>query len=326
MYGPSPYYYQDPFPTKPYEFSQRLYSNDYFDRTAPSLSNRSYCGSFCDHRPYSSYPYPASYSNWDRSYFNNPLATRSYDSYWNRGYEVPRPYIPPPPLYEDRFAYNRPSYRSPYMGVPLERPIIDRSFVRPTTERFYDPYMRPPPMDREYDPYISHSTMLPKKTEVGREYEQKYEQNLSKSTYLQEEPYERNEQPPYERNEKPQYERNEHPTYVRKEQPPYGTYRRNEQISFGRNEYPPYGYEQTSRDVRYYKQEPPAGYKQTEKKKVYDDNHFEISRDSNPSPRMAKPNQSQTQKDFPQKMFKAKEPPMIKKEFETPPNSFKRKI
>ena len=285
MYGPPIYAPDTPFqyshhpnistPSRPYEFSHRQYSN-YFD-TAPPNS-----GSYSSYIP--NIPqYPPYYSKWDRSYFSKPTLNRSYDSYWNRslGYEVPRPYVPyASSMPSDRFSMNRPIYdRSIYDKPMYDRPIYDRSM--------YDRAMYDRPM---YDRPIYDDRSI-------------YERPI----------YER---PMYER---PMYESNAHgferePLYrsnlnelsrSRYEQPP--------PYLSSRFEEPGRGFERREYEEEVFHRERQFG-KEFVKKKVFDDNHFEISRDHNKTKQKTKQNPTH------------KETTTMRKEFESPLSSTKRKI
>lgn len=150
-YYNAPYYnYEYPFvPSKSYEFSHRLYSSDYYNRSAYPRS----------YDPY--YPNANPYSNWDRSYYGNPLLSRSYEAFWNR--EPVRPYYPSygrrsllyeTPTYErplyDRPLYERPLYERPLYERPYERPLYERPlYERP--EYDYDYRVPPPPVRPIYE-------------------------------------------------------------------------------------------------------------------------------------------------------------------------------
>ena len=131
--------------SRPYEFSHRPFASDFPSRLPPYI-------------PYDFATYPPYYSRWDHSYFQNPFPTRPYDSYWNRGYEVPRPYLPPPPLaYEHAYSFRRPMAggylpdRVPLMRPPIMRPpVIEPPFMGPARR------MRPPIFDdfREGERYM----------------------------------------------------------------------------------------------------------------------------------------------------------------------------
>lgn len=160
MYGAPPYdpYYRDPLiHQKPYELSHRMYTSDYYNRPYSTYS------SFL---PYNNNP---SYSRWDQSYFNNPSLNRSYDAYWNRGYEVPRPYIPPPVHGSNFSNYNRPY---------VERTGYDYPFVYERPPTYYErPYERPlPPQYWEPEPRYDYRRYEP-------DIRPRYEPNLSTSRY-----------------------------------------------------------------------------------------------------------------------------------------------
>ena len=242
MYGShlyDPYYPPPPIHPKPYELGHRMYTSDYFNRPYSNYSS---------YLPSTQYPY----SRWYQSYYFNPTLNRSYDAYWNRGYEVPRPYIPPPvpapPLYGSHLA-SRPYYP--------ERTNYDYPFVyeRPPIERPLAYYDRPPLYERSgYERAIPPSYW-------EQDY-RRYEPNLSTSRY------------------EPEYDRRH--------------------------------YEHMSRSYVI-----PAR-NEMDRKKVYDDNHFEISKDPH--------SKKDEFRHSPEKDRSKKHEFEGKKEFETTPPSHKRKI